>query len=360
MQLLHAIKDFNFTSPVLGEGSLKRGKTYYTFGKFARNISSLNAGIILEDEPAVSPFSLQSLNDPRKGLRVLLIHSGGYGDTIAVGILLNLLSRKYGIRFDICGHHDKWAYILKPMGFNGEWVSYPPEVERLRKYDYVLTDLASFTRDPMKLLTDSPLKILADIFNISIDEHDIRYVVPEHVKGHSKLPSTNKLRVGLNFDSMGLVKSYPAELQADLVKGLLLLDLELHFFGTRTLSPDINHADGRVHNHTGRTGILELAALIDQMDFILGVDSFVAHLAGILGKRALVLLSTTGDHYFHHYPGCSALASRIPCAPCFHPGDTCPQGHPQCLAFHHESITAEKLLGTLINELTGMYGNRHG
>jgi len=360
MQLLRAIKDFNFTSPVFGEGSIKSGKTYYTFGKFARDISSLNAGMILEEEHPVKSFSVQSLDDPPEGLRVLLIHSGGYGDTITIGILLTLLNRTYGIRFDVCGHHDKWASILKPMGFKGAWIPYPPEVEKLRDYAYVLTELAAFASDPMALLTDSPLKILADIFNVSLNDHGIRYIVPEHVKGQSKLPPTNGLRIGLNFDSMGMVKSYPAELQADLIKRLLLLDFELHFFGSRTLSPQIDQDDARVHDHTGRTGILELAAFLDQMDFVLGVDSFVAHLAGILGKRTLVLLSTTGDNYFHHYPAVSALSSRIPCAPCFQPGNVCPQGHLHCLAFYHESISTDALLGIIIGEITEMYGNQHG
>jgi ADP-heptose:LPS heptosyltransferase len=174
------------------------------------------------------------------------------------------------------------------------------------------------------------------------------------------LPSTGHIRVGLNFDSMGRVKSYPSDLQHSLISRLLSLNLELHLFGRKIVSSGLAESNYGTHNHVNQTNIPELAALLDQMDLVLGVDSFVAHLSSLLGKRTLVLLSTTGEDYFHHYPAVSPYSSRLPCAPCFHVSNTCSLGHARCAAFYHESMDTDLLVSRVVMELSGMYGSNHG
>ncbi len=351
MKCLQATRDFGFSSPVFGEGYLEKGKRYYTFGKFARDISALNAGEILEHGPSPRTFSRDTGNHLLQNAKILLIHSGGYGDTITVGILLALIEREYGIQVDVCGHRDKWLSILKPMGFMGGWLPYPISLHILESYDYVITDLASFVSDPAVLLKHSPLKILADIFRVRLEDHGIRFLVSEDIKARLKLPATSLLRIGVNFDSMGAVKSYPPEIQPLFLKKLLRLDFEIHCFGTKPLDPGIDCSDDRLHDHTARTNITELSALLEQMDFVIGVDSFVAHLSGILGKETLVLLSTTGSAYFDHYERVTTLASRLDCVPCFHVGNACPLKRPRCAAFHHESVAPERIVRNVVERM---------
>jgi len=360
MRILHATKDFAFSTTVFGEGRLEKGKDYYTFGKFAKDVAAMGAGVILEGEPRVQDFSPEATRDLRPGSRILLLHSGGYGDTITVGIFLALMMRRFGVNFDVCGDPEKHAYILKPMGLEGDCLSYPPLLEEVESYDYLLRELAAFAANPRALLEESPLKILCRAFGLPLQMDGIGFRVPRETSKRLELPQSKRIRVGINFDSNGAVKSYPEELQALLVDSLLDLGFELFFFGTRPLSDEIEPGTELLHDLTGRTRIPELAALLDQMDLVLGVDSFVAHLSGILGKKTIVLLSTTGEDYFDHYPAVFSRASKIECAPCFSTGDTCPLGYPRCRAFYHESIQPGILLQAMIREITRMYGYSHG
>jgi Glycosyltransferase family 9 (heptosyltransferase) len=353
MNLIQAIKDLSFSCPIFGEGRIEEGKYYYSFGKFARDVSSMNRAIILEDKigvPALSPEDLPRLSGREK---ILMIHSGGFGDTITIGILLNQLREKYKSTFDICCHHDKWASILKPMGFKGQWIPYPPDIESLKNYNYMLSDLYRFIHDPSLFLKESPIKILAEVFDIPLKSNIYTFNVPQSVKTQMRLSCAKQIRMGINFDSMGDVKCYPEDLQPHLINKLLLAGFELFFFGMKPLSVVVDTTDSRIHDLTGHTNILELAALIEQMDYNIGVDSFTAHLSGILNKNILVLLSTTNEKYFDHYDGfLKTFSSRIECAPCYHVGNQCPLGLPSCRAFFHDSIIPEKIISKIIKEVT--------
>jgi len=360
MNLIQAIKDLSFSCPIFGEGRIEEGKHYYSFGKFARDVSSMKGAVILEGEigvPDLSPDVLPALSGREK---ILMIHSGGFGDTITIGILLNLLREKYKGTFDICCHHDKWASILKPMGFKGRWTPYPPEIENIENYDYILSDLCRFVDDPSLFLKKSPIKILAEVFDVPLVSNPCTFIVPQSVKTKMRLSDAKQIRIGINFDSIGSVKSYPKDLQPHLINKLLPVGFDLFFFGMKPLSEVVDTKHRRIHDVTGRTNIMELAALLDQMDYIIGVDSFTAHLSGILNKNILVLLSTTNKDYFDHYGGfLKTFPSRIECAPCYHVGNQCPLGLSSCRAFYHDSMEPEKIIFKIIKEITVSLGAGH-
>jgi ADP-heptose:LPS heptosyltransferase len=159
---------------------------------------------------------------------------------------------------------------------------------------------------------------------------------------------------------MGAIKSYPKDLQPNLVHSLKALGFELCFFGLQTLSPDIDLTDSCLHDLTRKTTIPELITLLELTDLVIGVDSFVSHLAALLGKPTVVLLSSTNSSYFKHYERVSTIASGIRCAPCFHTGDRCPQGHKDCLSFHHETIIPDKIISTVIKKIALFYGRCNG
>jgi hypothetical protein len=337
---------------------LEKGKYYYGYSKLAKDLVKKNAAsvrIFSETTPDFYKESLLCCGAQRRGL---FIHSGGYGDTITVGILLPLLEEKFGIAFDISCHYDKWHYVLKPMGFEGGWIPYPIDLESLDNYDCLLTSITQYVTEPMRLLRESPLEVVAESFGLSLSRMKFNFTIPEEEKTRARLPKGNAIRLGLNFDSMGAIKSYPLDLQPVLAQSLLALGFDLFLFGTAPVCKEVPFAHTHLHDFTGKTSILELAALLEQMDFVLAADSFVAHLAALLGKKTMVLLSTTIDAYFKHYAHVQALNSKMPCAPCFQTGDQCPQGLSQCGAFYDPSLHPDRIVSRMIQEITTQYRRR--
>ena len=244
------------------------------------------------------------------------------------------------------------------MGFRGGWIPYPIDLESLDNYDCLLPSIAQYVHDPLRLLRESPLEVVAESFGLSVDSLKFGYTLPEREKIKARLPKGNTIRLGLNFDSMGAVKRYPLDLQPVLIRSLTPLGFDIFLFGSDSISDEIPGEQTHVYDLTGKTSIFELASMLGQMDFILATDSFVAHLAALLEKRTAVLLSTTIDAYFKHYSSVGALSSKISCAPCFQTGDLCPRGLQQCRAFYHPSLHPNRIASNTIKEITKLFGRK--
>jgi len=289
MEIFQAIKDSDLQCQVFGNIHLEKYKSYYSFSKLAQDLSKLNIAVLNGYRAPIPDFDKENLLQSGEMKKVLLIHSGGYGDTITVGMLLPLLEKKFEIFIDVSCHYDKWEYILKPMGFKGKWIPYPIELGTVGGYDCVLTEIIKYVTEPTRLLFESPLEVVAESFELSLSNIQPKFEVPEEIKRSNRFPEKNAIRIGLNFDSMGSVKSYPKNLQPVLVHSLKALGFEIFFLGMKSLSPDIDLTYSRLHDLTGKTSIPELTALLEQMDIIIGVDSFVSHLAAVIGKPTLGL-----------------------------------------------------------------------
>jgi ADP-heptose:LPS heptosyltransferase len=96
-----------------------------------------------------------------------------------------------------------------------------------------------------------------------------------------------------------------------------------------------------------------------QLKFEVPVDSFVSHLAAVIGKPIVVLLSTTNKAYFNHYQKVRTMASEETCAPCFHTGNQCPREYTRCCKFHHESVLPDKIVMTAVKEILRLYSGRN-
>ena len=95
MQFITITEDVNFKNPVYGEGVLIKGKTYYTFGEFARESVKLGfADIIEKDRPEVLYFRPSHLVSGQGPLKILLMFSVGLGDAVTLGIILPAVIRK--------------------------------------------------------------------------------------------------------------------------------------------------------------------------------------------------------------------------------------------------------------------------
>jgi hypothetical protein len=342
MQFIKALKDVCFLNPVYGEGTLKHGKTYYTFGQFAREAQQQGLAQILAQAPgrvnAFLPGHLGAAGGPRK---ILLMFSGGWGDAITVGIILPAVMEQYHLDFDICCAKNKWDAVFQPMAVPGQHIPFPPDLETLNAYEAILSDITGFfyASGDLKI---SPVIQLQRGFRIQLRPDTAGYRIPRETKYKLQLPLSTHKKIGLNLDSNGLIKSYPLKLHQALLKTLRSLNLDIHLLGNRGSSLDLCNGDG-LFDWRAKTTVPELAALLEQMDLIIGVDSFIVHLADLLHKPSLVLLATTAASYFAWHTHIVCLKSDLNCSPCFAVFNQCPHGYPGCQAFEHPSISPEKI-----------------
>ena len=180
------------------------------------------------------------------------------------------------------------------------------------------------------------------------------YIIPDHVRKACKLPRTDAVRVGVNFDSNGRVKSYPEKLYNNLLKGLHEIGLEVYLLGIKKQDQKRYNSKG-IHDLRSKTTIPELSAIISQMDIVLGVDSFIIHLSNLLNRPTITLLSTTTPSYFEWHKHISCLSSRIECSPCFEVFNDCPLGHKECRAFYHPSISENIIIKEIVKKVAASF-----
>jgi ADP-heptose:LPS heptosyltransferase len=281
---------------------------------------------------------------------VILLFDGGLGDAISLAALLEGLKKTFNISSDVACRLEVWECILKPLGFKGGWRRPPLHTKQIHEYDYIQTKADRFFLQKRQRWDQCVLEELEHAYKVDLKRHGLTYAIPADVLEASYLLETARVRIGVNFDSQGEIRSYPSDLQPLLLELLLQADSEVFMFGQRR--PNLAHfsKDERLRDLTGGTSIFELAALISRMDVILGVDSFIAHLANILGIRTLVMLTVTRKGVFRRHPNVSCLESLIECAPCGRVGNRCPLGYARCNAFFHDSLTPERIARAVVQE----------
>ncbi len=351
MDFITITENAAFNNPILGEGVLEKGKTYFAYTEFAQETARQGLAQVLEGQPLdvvhFRPSHLHEENRPRK---ILLLFTGGFGDAVTVASVLPVAMEKHRITFDMCCASAKWHAVFQPMGFSGRYVGYPPDLETLSRYDAIVTDITEFYHSKQGVVS-SPLVRLSRGLGVPADEVKPRYKIPPHVAETWKLPPTGGVRIGVTLDSKGLMRSYPRELQEALFDGLRRLGGEIFVFGAKKSGNDHAPTEG-LQDLRGATSIPELAAVLQQMDMVIGVDSFPVHLANVFEVPTFVLLSTTPPEYFDWHQNIDCLSSGIECSPCFEDFDLCPKGHEACLAFYHESIKPEIILQKVIKRLS--------
>jgi lipopolysaccharide heptosyltransferase II len=155
-------------------------------------------------------------------------------------------------------------------------------------------------------------------------------------------------RVVLHVGAGTPAKSWPVEHWQELLGRILVgHGAQVVLVGTRS---DRIIADqilgGRtwpgVVDWTGRLGIVELAALLEQADLLVGADSGPAHLAAAVGTPAVVLFS--GTNSAGQWQPCgqqvSVIRHEVDCSPCHR--ECCPRtGHPCMRLLHPRQVAAE-------------------
>lgn len=348
----------DINDPVWGKKTLTKGRIYLTYKALAEKIVSLNWGKIVDDSNRLCSLPREALKPNKKPIKVLVLFAGGLGDAISAAILFSLLEKEYNLRIDVSCPYETWNYVLAPMGFCGKLIYSPIELELINKYDYIQTDLTNLIVDQTRKWDRCIIEELAVAYKVDMTRFDGRYSIPNDIMCAMKLAETTKIRIGVTFESKGRIRSYPDELGVQLILGLIGLGFEVYRFGSRqSNSMKDLHSDG-YHDYSGRTNIFELAALLKQMDIVIGMDSFPVHLSNILGVRTIALLSTTTPGIFRMHKNVVCIHSQIDCLPCGAVMDKCPKGHDECVAFYHPSLSPERIIAGIIHECTSLFKGR--
>ena len=350
MDFFSVKENVGYRNPIYGKGIIYQDKVYYAYSQFAREIVEKGSGEIIGNESIrINHFEPSHLRFNESCRNILLMFAGGFGDAVTLGTLLPDVANKYDITFDICSDRVKWDTIFKPMGMTGKFVTFPPDLQALSYYDAVLTDITKFYpgNDGLRI---SPVIQLCRGFKINPEDLRPVYNIPEDIEKKWMLPFTNTIRVAVNFDSNGHVKSYPEELIYELLKGLYQIGFEVYILGIKKKDTKKYPFKG-IYDLRSHTTIPEAATILSQMDVVLGVDSLMIHLSNLLEKPSIVLLSTTPSSAFEWHRNISCLSSKIKCSPCFEVFDHCPIGYEQCRAFYHKSINEEVIIKEIIRKV---------
>jgi ADP-heptose:LPS heptosyltransferase len=283
-------------------------------------------------------------------VKVLFLFDGGLGDAISLGVLLEALRKQYHMNIDVVCRRLIWADILKPLGFPGEWIQPPPDQDTVSAYDYIQPRADNLLEVTIGMTGRCILDELATAYKVDLRLARIGFSIPDHHRRRNVLPQNSRPMIGLNFDSKGPIRSYPPKMHPLLANTLMAAGFELFFFGQA--SPNLRgiSRNSPIHDFCGRTTVPELASLLAQMDLVISVDSFIAHLANILGVSTITLLSATRRGIFASHEHVVCLESDIECAPCGEVNVPCPMGYDECQAFYHHSITAEKITITAVRQ----------
>jgi tetratricopeptide (TPR) repeat protein len=123
--------------------------------------------------------------------------------------------------------------------------------------------------------------------------------VPERAEAAwaGRLGGTKRLRVGLSWSgNPGHRNDHNRSLPFAALAPLLETGAEFHSLQKDYRPGDLEALGGRIIDHAAElASFSDTAALIDRMDVVLAVDTAIAHLAGALGKRLLVLLPFAPD-----------------------------------------------------------------
>lgn len=337
--------------------TLWQGNTYLLRKAHVQGIANLGLGERVDGFDQLPHLPIEVMRPHSQPVKVLFLFEGGLGDAISLAVLLDALKVKYNIRSDVACKYDVWMDILKPLGFLGNRVQLPVELEIINEYDYIQISGDRFIQDKTGMTNKCIVEELGRAYGIDLGRHSIQYSIPEEIRKKATLPETQKIRIGVNFDSKGLIRSYPKELQPILINYFLGAGFEIFLFGFDKPNLSEIDEDDSIHDYCGRTTVPELAATISQMDMMVCVDSFIAHLSNILGINTIVLLSTTRKGIFRWHKNIRCLESQIECAPCGEIANDCPVTNSKCQAFSHESIRPEVITYCVINECISHFRN---
>ncbi len=291
-------------------------------------------------DSAVPSYNRQPLNSHR----LILPFIGRRGDAIVTATCLAALRDRFPeVTIDIAAPESALEVFELAPRF-GDLLPYPLEEDRIAKYDYHL----SF--EDVEAVPRGWKRGYADVFSACMrtprPDRPIRVSVPLDAQFNWALPYSQRPRLGIHVGREDSVRSYPPDLLQALARQAAKDVFEVYFFGeTGPAASSLECASDSIHDLRDKTpSVVDLAAVLVQMDAVVTGDSFPMHLAGALEIPTVALFTATDAVIGSDYPGVVAVQSRADCSPCHSAEGACPIGHPQCTAHHDRSIAPDAIM----------------
>lgn len=286
--------------------------------------------------------------------RSLLIHwLAGLGDTLTFApALLSLQANNPNARIDLLTIPVLFE-ILSAAGFKGNMIKYPAEADAVERYDHFLP-LEEDAADPDYLRLGS-IDFRAKQLHQPSGLGPASFRIDDATREKMRLPASALIRVGMQVRGLSPIRTYPSDLLAEVLRGLVRHGYEVHLLGgpgdcAAPAAPPL------LFNDCGKTAsFAETVALVEQMEGMICPDSYLMHLAGALAIPTVAIFSTIPPHLrVSAYPSVSALAPDTACAPCLViEDDKCPLGHPECVALRSPAVSPQVILETVQRVVVG-------
>ena len=284
----------------------------------------------------------------------LLIHwLAGLGDTLTFApALLSLQADNPNAQIDILTIPVLFE-ILAAAGFKGNMIKYPAKVHTVEQYDHFLP-IEEDSNDPDYLRLGS-IDFRAKQLHQPQGLGPASFQIDDATREKMRLPAGALIRVGIQVRGLSPIRTYPSDLLAEVLRGLVRHGYEVHLLGGPGDCP-APAAPPLLFNDCGKTAnFAETVALVEQMEGMICPDSYLMHLAGALAIPTVAIFSTIPPHLrVSAYPCVSALAPDTPCAPCLVIEDAkCPLGHPECVALRSPTVSPQVILETVQRVVVG-------
>jgi len=177
----------------------------------------------------------------------------------------------------------------------------------------------------------------------------IPFAASPDARQRMRLPAAERPRIAVQARGLSPIRTYPVELQAELLKMLIQRGYEGHIMG-RPGDSDVVSTPPRLYNACGTTETFnDTIAYLEQMDALIAPDSFLMHLGGALKIPTVALMSTVPARLrCSRYPSVTPLEPDFPCAPCMiTTEERCPEGFADCHALRSPSMRPARVLRTL-------------
>lgn len=295
-------------------------------GGGVEKISSLHS-----DE--LRPYKGEDLQDKT----LLYFCLGTYRDVLFdVPLICFLQDRFPNAIIDIVTHIDV-LMLLQQFGFKGGWNRYPIPLEFAERYDYIFAN-EILTRNPTV-----PGRELREMYESILPDYSMFKSVPlslmPSISKVTDIGDSGRICAAIHVNSEWPVKNYSVAEYKKLIKLLSKEDVKIIALGYPCETNELDDVENYVGKHSS---ILETLSVLSQVDLIIASDCFAARVGGILEKPTIVLLNTNDEEIYSSYPGVEVILSGDSCVPCYR-SDKCPLGYSECQAFHHESISSEKI-----------------
>lgn len=343
MKIVLAKQDSNVLDPKGRPAySLVAGRSYVVYDDEARKGEDAGALEVASNlDERLPRYAGEALGDKN----VIVLFIGGCGDAIVTASCLTALRRTNPEATVDIACNRLHVPLFQMAGFE-RVIPYPPEAVTLGDYAMYMA-LEGIDRLP-----NPHERSLGSLFSEVLSTpppKTVDVLIPDQIAKRCDLSVAPRPRVAIQVTHPDNVRSYPRERMLQLTESLIKKNVSVYFVGLPGDSPDqLPHSPPVIVNLIGHTDHpAALACVVRQMDAVVCPDSFVMHLAGGLGVPCMTLFGPTNPVLAGDYPSVTPVASGVPCAPCYHTGSTCPQGHTQCIAHQAPTLTPSRLAETI-------------